>query len=520
MKLFRLFVSLFAAGWVAAVAHAQPVPDETASETVVPAAPIAPVAPLPDEPEVTVPAKKHREFRGPRRLNERPPVVFFKKFVLHAGETVSEVVVIGGDAQIDGTIDQSLTVVGGSAQINGSVGREAVVVGGGVTVGPKAHIGRHSVFIGGPFAIDPGASINHDTTQLELGDWEGTLGWARPWVLHGLLWGRLLTLENPWPWFVGGAFLIFYALLLALFPKAVASVVEALETRPVASLVAGLLGMVLWAPLLVLVAITVIGVVVIPCFPVAIVLLLLFGKAGFLCFVGRNVTTPGKPRPWFFTLAIGGLVLAVAYMIPLLGLLAFFVATLIGFGGAILAVCGTFKSNTPAPQPNLVPVSVKSGSNPASSQVPPIIGTAPEPATPADAPSPAPAAGQPEVLFMRRAGFWNRFAAALLDLILISFLIPLIGPFFVLAAIIYFVGMWTWRGTTIGSIVMGLKIVRTNGTPINFGVALVRSLSSLFSAVVLFLGFLWVGWDREKQGWHDKIAGTTVVRMPRGVALV
>jgi uncharacterized RDD family membrane protein YckC len=67
---------------------------------------------------------------------------------------------------------------------------------------------------------------------------------------------------------------------------------------------------------------------------------------------------------------------------------------------------------------------------------------------------------------------------------------------------------------------MGLKIVRTNGAPVTFTVALVRCLSSFFSAFVLFLGFFWIGWDREKQAWHDKIAGTIVVRVPRDLALL
>jgi len=38
--------------------------------------------------------------------------------------------------------------------------------------------------------------------------------------------------------------------------------------------------------------------------------------------------------------------------------------------------------------------------------------------------------------------------------------------------------------------------------------------------VVFFLGFLWVAWDKDKQGWHDKIAGTVVVRLPQAQPLV
>jgi uncharacterized RDD family membrane protein YckC len=37
---------------------------------------------------------------------------------------------------------------------------------------------------------------------------------------------------------------------------------------------------------------------------------------------------------------------------------------------------------------------------------------------------------------------------------------------------------------------------------------------------VLFLGFFWAGWTREKTAWHDLIAGTVIVRMPRGIPLL
>jgi uncharacterized RDD family membrane protein YckC len=65
-----------------------------------------------------------------------------------------------------------------------------------------------------------------------------------------------------------------------------------------------------------------------------------------------------------------------------------------------------------------------------------------------------------------------------------------------------------------------LKVVRTDGTPVTVLVALVRCLFSFLSGLVLFLGFFWIGWDHEKQGWHDKIAGTVVVKVPEGLALI
>ena len=79
--------------------------------------------------------------------------------------------------------------------------------------------------------------------------------------------------------------------------------------------------------------------------------------------------------------------------------------------------------------------------------------------------------------------------------------------------------MWAWKGATLGGMVLRLRIVRVDGTPITLAATLVRSLSSFLSAVALFLGFFWAGWSREKRAWHDRIAGTLVVRMPPGTPL-
>jgi uncharacterized RDD family membrane protein YckC len=128
----------------------------------------------------------------------------------------------------------------------------------------------------------------------------------------------------------------------------------------------------------------------------------------------------------------------------------------------------------------------------------------------------------PDVLVYPKATFWERIAAAFLDVVLVIILGRIVGD--VTATLIiglaYVTGMWTWRGTTVGGIVLGLKVVRMDGEPVSFAVALVRGLAAGFSALVLFLGFFWIAWDRDKQGWHDKIAGTVVLRLPRGTPLV
>jgi uncharacterized RDD family membrane protein YckC len=75
----------------------------------------------------------------------------------------------------------------------------------------------------------------------------------------------------------------------------------------------------------------------------------------------------------------------------------------------------------------------------------------------------------------------------------------------------YFVSAWVLIGATPGKLLLGLQVVRTDHTPLGWGRASLRFIGYWISAIVLFLGFLWVLVDRRRQGWHDKLAGTYVV---------
>ena len=110
-------------------------------------------------------------------------------------------------------------------------------------------------------------------------------------------------------------------------------------------------------------------------------------------------------------------------------------------------------------------------------------------------------------------------AAGFLDLIVVG-LICLFVHFPPLVALAYFVGMWMWKGTTVGGVILKLQVVRTDGSKITIPVALVRSLGAVLSAAALFLGFLWIAWDKDNEAWHDKLAGTAVVRGPQSIALI
>ena len=128
----------------------------------------------------------------------------------------------------------------------------------------------------------------------------------------------------------------------------------------------------------------------------------------------------------------------------------------------------------------------------------------------------------PEWTGYERAGFWIRVAALAIDVTLVGSIAVMMsmGPLFLLALATYGAVMWKLKGTTIGGIVCGLRVVRTNDGPLDWTVAIVRALGCFLSLLVAGLGFIWVAFDDDKQGWHDKIAGTLVVRVPAGVSLV
>jgi uncharacterized RDD family membrane protein YckC len=89
-----------------------------------------------------------------------------------------------------------------------------------------------------------------------------------------------------------------------------------------------------------------------------------------------------------------------------------------------------------------------------------------------------------------------------------------------LGGIAYFATMLAWRGTTLGGLVAGLRVVRVDGRPMDRPTAVVRALAAILSVLSGGLGWLWGSWDSRRQTWHDRIAGTVVVRDDTGRSLV
>ena len=74
----------------------------------------------------------------------------------------------------------------------------------------------------------------------------------------------------------------------------------------------------------------------------------------------------------------------------------------------------------------------------------------------------------------------------------------------------YFVGFWTFVGSTPAMWIFGLRVTRINGGRVGLTRAIVRYLAFAVSALFFGLGYAWVLFDRKHQAWHDKIARTVV----------
>ena len=118
------------------------------------------------------------------------------------------------------------------------------------------------------------------------------------------------------------------------------------------------------------------------------------------------------------------------------------------------------------------------------------------------------------------AGFWIRLAAAFIDALIIipvafiSGFTPFIGDYLApILGVAYAFIMEGLYGATFGKKAVGLTVVDEKGvSPIDLEKSLIRQLGKWISAMILFIGFIMIAFDAKKQGLHDRIARTYVVR--------
>jgi uncharacterized RDD family membrane protein YckC len=478
-----------------------------------------------------------------------------------------DVVSILGDTRITGEVSDSAVTVLGDTYIDSRMHGNAVTVLGNIELGPHAEIDGDVVAVGGTLQRDP-AAIVHGSVQNVFAVNFGSVGGLRTWIHYCLLYGRPLALKPGlgWAWKLSFTFLALYAALALLFREGLTRCVQTFETEPGHSVLAALIAMLLTPVLVVLLFVTVIGIPAVPFVVFGLFCAGLFGKAVMLAWLGRRITgwrVEGPMSHPAVAVLIGGVLVLLLYLVPVIGFLVYKLLGLLGLGavvytallalrahqaarvaprGATAATAPQTRGPTPAPGPTSAPGPASApGAIPASGaafSAAPATGASPETVAAQEtgatssagatgAPDPhGPAAAahapQPVSAALPRAGFWIRMAALLLDVLLVGFVMSLFHhthlELVLLAA--YGAVMWKVRGSTVGGIVFDLRVVRLDGREVDWETAIIRALSCFLSLAVAGLGFIWIAFDDNNQAWHDKIAGTVVVRVAKGAPLV
>jgi uncharacterized RDD family membrane protein YckC len=132
------------------------------------------------------------------------------------------------------------------------------------------------------------------------------------------------------------------------------------------------------------------------------------------------------------------------------------------------------------------------------------------------------------------AGFIPRVIAYIIDSIFISLIALIIGMSIGIAmdldnmaifevsytasgivTLFYLIPFWAMMGGTPGKILLGMRIVSSNGSVngIGWGRAILRLLGYFVSTLPCYLGFFWIIFDSNNESWHDKISRTYVVNV-------
>lgn len=453
------------------------------------------------------PAAQPARATAPERSLAREIVIASQDFTLEEGEQANQVVVLNGLATIRGTVRETLVVIDGRLKMDGVVKGDVVLIGSRGTVGAAGRVDQNVVLVASDLKVQRGAKIAHKPVDLWPKQGLPTFHRFIEWVTDGLLRLRPLPPRHGWAWKL---VLMNLALLVAingLLPRSVSACQESLRLRPLGSFFGGLLVLTLGSLVLLLLVVSVVGLSIAPFLITAILAGVVFGKAALYRTAGEGIAKwvgwawLGRPSA---ALVAGALLCCGAYTVPVVGGVLWLALTPLGIGAALLAASESLRREKVAAvvsQTLAAPV--------------PVAGVVPPP--------PLPSLSALDLMALPRAGFWRRFLALLLDFILLLFVCGLQKhPSVPVMALVwwgYQVGMCYWRGGTIGGIILNLRLIRVDGRPLTWPVLLVRSVSSVFSGLFLFLGFFWAGWTRERQTWHDQIAGTVFVRLPKNVPL-
>jgi uncharacterized RDD family membrane protein YckC len=440
------------------------------------------------------------------------------------GDVADAVVSIVGNTRVTGFVGDAAVSVFGSTYVNGKVRGDVVAVLGNVELGAQAEVDGQVVAVGGTTARDPQAVVHGGVENVGPGVAFTQFTGLHAWFEKALMYGRPLALDDRliWAWIIAFSLLASYVLVALLFRNGVERCARTLAEHPGQAVLTAIVAALLSPVVIVLLCITVIGIPVVPFLIVALFGAALFGKTAVLAWIGQRILPSRSAHPVHPALGVlvGGIVMLVLYSIPVLGFIAFNVLGVLGFGAAmytaILSLRSGKASSSPAESAGAAPETVATTAEP-------VMNTASNAETTAQAQPQANASPSNISATLPRAGFWLRMGALVIDLIITGIVMSILhhsGNFHLIVLAAYGAIMWKLKRTTIGGIVCGIAVVRVDEREIDWGTAIVRALACFLSLVVAGLGFLWIAFDENKQAWHDKIAGTVVVRVPKGISLL
>ncbi|HEY8862349.1 MAG TPA: RDD family protein [Candidatus Limnocylindria bacterium] len=126
-----------------------------------------------------------------------------------------------------------------------------------------------------------------------------------------------------------------------------------------------------------------------------------------------------------------------------------------------------------------------------------------------------------------KAGFGIRVVAFVIDTVILAIFTAVLNSILfagdsvrgnglnTLVGLAYFMYFWSsyGHGQTVGNRVMKLRVVKTDGSELTLTDSFLRYVGLILSFLCIFIGVIWVAFDANKQGWHDKIASTYVVKV-------
>jgi len=236
----------------------------------------------------------------------------------------SALVKMGSDVVVsEGTIVESAVSVGGDVLVKGTVQKDVVSVGGDVVLGKTAVVNGDVVLIGGKLTKDPSSKISGDIVELGMTSLPGAV------IGKSMVWGfPLMGLLS----FI--SFLVLAAFAVVFFPLQIGRVSYKSERSAGSSFFWGVLMMMLVIPIIMLLAISLIGIAFIPAYLIILAAAVFFGYVAIAQLVGKKIMKALRlyNKPMMIETIFGMVLLAIIGLIPFVGWLIKVIIATIGLG--------------------------------------------------------------------------------------------------------------------------------------------------------------------------------------------